>query len=161
MQLEADQQLAALQQQSQPSHQRDWANGLMGNVQAFHGHQPNGNLNGARPHDGTGMVSQESPIMEDSPPNQARFAGVLRSQCQSRHEADLSVQKSVQSNQIFCVSCTLQQLGFEVYVGRASAVYSLIKACTTTLLAVTFTDRRSRWQDVAKAACSAVHSEAG
>ncbi|KAL3155012.1 hypothetical protein ABBQ38_011536 [Trebouxia sp. C0009 RCD-2024] len=75
MQIEADQQLAALQQQSQPPHQRDWGNGPMGNVQLFHGHQPNGNLNGARPHDGAAMMSQESPIMEDSPPNQARFAG--------------------------------------------------------------------------------------
>ncbi|KAL3144543.1 hypothetical protein ABBQ32_004274 [Trebouxia sp. C0010 RCD-2024] len=75
MQIEADQQLAALQQQSQPTHQRDWGNGPTGNVQLFHGHQPNGNMNGARPHDGVGMMSQESPIMEDSPPNQARFAG--------------------------------------------------------------------------------------
>ena len=87
MQMEADQQLAALQQQSQPSHQRDWANGSMGNVQVFHGHHSNGTLNGAAGQagtlngaagqDGTGMMTQESPILQDSPPNQARFSGAL------------------------------------------------------------------------------------
>ena len=87
MQMEADQQLAALQQQSQPAHQRDWVNGPMGNVQVFHGHHSNGtlngaagqagNLNGAAGQDGTGMMTQESPILEDSPPNQARFSGAL------------------------------------------------------------------------------------
>ena len=105
--MEADQQLAALQQQSQPSHQRDWANGSMGNVQVFHGHHSNGTLNGAAGQagtlngaagqagtlngaagqagtlngaagqDGTGMMTQESPILQDSPPNQARFSGAL------------------------------------------------------------------------------------
>ena len=83
MQMEADQQLAALQQQSQPSHQRDWANGSMGNV-PFHGYLSNGSLNGATGHDSAGMMTQESPIMEDSPPNQARFSGVFSSQ---RHHA--------------------------------------------------------------------------
>ena len=75
MQMEADQQLAALQQQSHPSHQNNWANGSMGNVQAFHGHHSNGILNGAAGQDGTGMMTQESPILENSPPNQARFPG--------------------------------------------------------------------------------------
>lgn len=90
MQIEADQQLAALQQQSQPTHQRDWGNGPTGNVQLFHGHQPNGNMNGARPHDGVGMMSQESPIMEDSPPNQARFAGGILKQSKTAVNPALS-----------------------------------------------------------------------
>ena len=100
MQMEADQQLAALQQQSHPSHQRDWANGPMGNVQVFHGHYPNGTLNGAAAQDGTGMMTQESPILEDSPPNQARFAGALSSQ---HHTANKRYQNNDCSNTLGAV----------------------------------------------------------
>lgn len=77
MQLEADQQLAALQQQSRPQMQREWVNGPMGNAQAFHGHQSNASHNGTGAYNGTGMMSQGGSPMDDSPPNQLHASGAL------------------------------------------------------------------------------------
>ena len=77
MQLEADQQLAALQHQSRPHIQRDWLNGPMGHAQAFHGHQSNASHNGTAVYNGSGMMSQGGSPMDDSPPNQLHASGVL------------------------------------------------------------------------------------
>ncbi len=75
MQMEADQQLAALQQQSRAPLQREWATGPMGNMRGFHGHHANGSLDGAGSLDGVVMMSQDGSPMDDSPPNQPHAPG--------------------------------------------------------------------------------------
>ena len=71
MQIEADQQLAALQQQSRPSMQREWANAPIGSLQPAYGQHPNGQGS----HDGVVMMSQNGSPMDDSPPDQSHVSG--------------------------------------------------------------------------------------
>ena len=76
MQMEADQQLAALQQQSRPSMQRDWSDGPMGMMQSFRGQATNSSLDGHGSHNGVAMMNQDGSPMDDSPPNQSRVSGI-------------------------------------------------------------------------------------
>lgn len=77
MQIEADQQLAALQQQRRPSMQREWANAPMGSLRPAYGQHTNaqGSLDGHGSHDGVVMMSQNGSPMDDSPPNQSHVSG--------------------------------------------------------------------------------------
>ncbi|DBA78529.1 hypothetical protein WJX79_005295 [Trebouxia sp. C0005] len=77
MQIEADQQLAALQQQSRPSMQREWANAPMGSLRPAYGQHTNGqgSLDGHGSHDGVVMLSQNGSPMDDSPPDQSHVSG--------------------------------------------------------------------------------------
>ena len=79
MQMEADQQLAALQQQSHPFNPQGCANRSMGAGHAFHGHHSNGSIGVGAEHDAANMMSQGGSPMDDSPPNQARVSGMLLS----------------------------------------------------------------------------------
>ena len=76
MQIEADQQLAALQQQSRPSMQREWANAPMGSLRPAYGQHTNGqgSLDGHGSHDGVVMMSQNGSPMDDSPPDQSHVS---------------------------------------------------------------------------------------
>ncbi len=75
MQIEADQQLAALQQQSRPSMQR--ANAPMGSLRPAYGQHTNGqgSLDGHGSHDGVVMMSQNGSPIDDSPPDQSHVSG--------------------------------------------------------------------------------------
>ena len=77
MQIEADQQLAALRQQSRPSMQREWANASMGSLRPAYGQHTNGqgSLDGHASHDGVVILSQNGSPMDDSPPNQSHVSG--------------------------------------------------------------------------------------
>ncbi|DBA90109.1 TPA: Transcription factor dpl-1, variant 2 [Trebouxia sp. C0004] len=77
MQIEADQQLAALQQQSRSSMQREWANAPMGNLRPAYGQHTNGqgSLDGHGSHDGVVMMSQNGSPTDDSPPDQSHVSG--------------------------------------------------------------------------------------
>ncbi len=77
MQIEADQQLAALRQQSRPSMQREWANAAMGSLRPAYGQHTNGqgSLDGHGSHDGVVMMSQNGSPMDDSLPNQSHVSG--------------------------------------------------------------------------------------
>ena len=77
MQIEADQQLAALRQQSRPSMQREWANAPMGSLRPAYGQHTNGqrSLDGHANHDGVVMMSQNGSPMDNSPPNQSHVSG--------------------------------------------------------------------------------------
>ena len=79
--MEADQRLAALQQQSFPQMQRQMANGSMGQPPPFHGHHANGavtangSLPGSNSQDGSMLRSQNGSPMDDSPPNHMLVSG--------------------------------------------------------------------------------------
>ena len=79
--MEADQRLAALQQQSYPQMQRQVANGPMGNPPPFHGHHTNGavtangSLPGSNSQDSSILRSQNGSPMDDSPPNHILVSG--------------------------------------------------------------------------------------
>ena len=79
--MEADQHLAALQQQSFSQLQRQMVNGLTGNPPLFHGHHANGSvanngsLSGHNSQDGSANMSQNGSPMDDSPPNRMLAPG--------------------------------------------------------------------------------------
>ena len=100
MQMEADQHLAALQQQSQPPMQREWASVPVGSLRSVYGQHTNGSVHRHGSHDGVGMMSQDGSPMDDSPPNQSHVSGTVTSIYTDMHHL-ASVQLQC------CITCQL------------------------------------------------------